>query len=398
MSTDFGRVLREIEADARGAARGVDVDLTRSRVRRRRTQAVASRAVGGAAAVGAVVVAIALAGGRAPTPHGPVHPAGTPSTTATVTASPCGADVALDEVDDPDVEIRGQVVVGTLQPDLSFEDDSAGSALHVDVSVTPDVPAGPFDGGDRSDVTTMLVAPDGRVAFWSDPARQISRTATDGSGAVSPDGVYDAVDCGTGQPLTGTYRAYATTATNGSSGGETTELAPVVLGPGDQRWAGQWPDLVPTCGRPAPADLLDGTVDADLTVALDPGADLDDVRRGLHTGVTVTAAGPGRLTGRVPQALHAVLVDRDGTVVSRVYDPTRQEYDSGATFDVEPGESFRAEVSQWFATCPDADRYQDVAPGSYDLYVYSVLLAAGAPDRSPSPRIAVGGPFPVTLR
>ncbi|GCD21617.1 hypothetical protein GXP71_07175 [Cellulomonas sp. H30R-01] len=55
-------------------------------------------------------------------------------------------------------------------------------------------------------------------------------------------------------------------------------------------------------------------------------------------------------------------------------------------------------MSQWFATCPTADSDEDVAPGTYGLYVYSVLLAAGAPDLSPSPRIAVGGPFPVTLR
>ncbi|WP_282944107.1 hypothetical protein [Cellulomonas endometrii] len=112
----------------------------------------------------------------------------------------------------------------------------------------------------------------------------------------------------------------------------------------------------------------------------------------------MTAARDGRLVGIVPQTLHAVLVDQDGTVVSQVYDPTRQDYDSGATFDLGEGESFSAEVYQWFASCPDSGRYESVASGSYDLYVYSVILASDGPGGSPSPRIAVGGPYTVTLQ
>ncbi len=176
------------------------------------------------------------------------------------------------------------------------------------------------------------------------------------------------------------------------------QLAAVSFALGAAPQAGQWPDLVPTCGRPAPDDLIAGRFAADFDVTLHPDTRLDDVRGGLRARATVTAARDGRLVGIVPQTLHAVLVDQDGTVVSQVYDPTRQDYDSGATFDLGEGESFSAEVYQWFASCPDSGRYESVASGSYDLYVYSVILASDGPGGSPSPRIAVGGPYTVTLQ
>lgn len=153
---------------------------------------------------------------------------------------------------------------------------------------------------------------------------------------------------------------------------------------------------MPECGRPAPADLLAGDLNSDFDVTLDPNADFDNVHRGIHLDATVTATHPGQLTGRVPQAIHALLVDRDGEVVSRLYDPTRAEFDSADTFNVSQGESFPAEVYQWFATCPD--RFENVGAGSYDLYVYTVILASAGPDQSPAPRIAVGGPFPIRLQ
>ena len=395
MSMDLGRALRDITAGAAVATRPVDVDRARSRVRRRRTQGVALRSVGGLAVVGAVVTAVALVGGRIPADVSPVAPVVSSTSDGTL----CGTAFAMDETDAPDIEVVGAVVAGTLDPESgAFEWGTPGPTLYVDVAVTTDVPRGEFDGGDRSEVRVVLVGPDGTVAFWNDPARQLRGEATDGSGGTWLDGLYDAVDCRTGRPLTGTYRAFATTATDGTDVGETLELAPVSFELGAGQLAGQWPDLVPACGRPAPADLLSGVVDADFDVTLDPDVDLEDVQRGLHVDVTVTATGPDRLTGRVPQTLRAMLVDRDGMVVSRLYDPTRTEYDSGATFDVGPGESFSAEVYQWFASCPDADRYGNVRGGTYDLYVYTVILASAGPDLSPAPRVAVGGPFPITLR
>jgi hypothetical protein len=301
--------------------------------------------------------------------------------------------------DEPGVAIRGAVVVGAVDPESGgFTGTGLGDTLWVDVAAAAEVPAGPSDGGDRAAVTTTLVDAAGTVAFWTDPGRELRGEATDGSGATLPDGLWAGTDCRTGEPLAGTYRAFATTGDPVAGGGETVELAPVTFGAGSGDLAGAWPDLVPTCGEPVPAGLVTGDADAELGLALDPGADLGGLRGGLRAGVTVTNTGDGRLTGRVPQAVHALLVDADGTVVSRVYDPTRGEYASGATFDVAPGGSFPAEVDQWFASCPDADRYGDVVAGEYDLYLYAVLLGAEDPADSPAPRIAVGGPYRVTLR
>ncbi|MGN8244518.1 hypothetical protein ACTHAM_001422 [Cellulomonas soli] len=400
MSRDFGQELRDLAAQAATAAHPVDVDRTRARLHRRRTQTLVTRSVGGLAAVGALVTGAVLLGARTTTDQLPVAPVTTPAPTSTSTpgATLCGTTFALPERDALDTEIQGAVVVGTLHADTASFETGTGvrDTLLVDVGTTADVPTGPSDGLDPSGVTTMLVAPDGTVAFWTDPARQLQVTATDGSGGLAPDGLYAAVDCRTGSPLTGTYRAYATTATDGTDG-ETVELAPVSLEPGSGTLAGQWPDRVPACGKPAPADLLTGRTDADLDVTLDPSVDLGEVPGGLHVGATLTATGTGRLIGRVPQALHALLVDSDGIVVSQLYDPTRQEYDSGTTFDVGPGESFRGEIYQWFASCTTASGGGEVPAGTYDLYVYTVMLASAGPDLSPGPALAVGGPFTVTL-
>lgn len=394
---DFAEQLRA-RVDAAAPHIPVDTSVVIPGARRRRTFTRAAAVAGSLAVVfGGWAGVIAL-----PTLSEGVAPASeqtpTPTTSSRSGGTPCGTAFALEETDSPDIEVQGAVVAGTLDPNGGFESGTPGPTLYVNVGTTSDVPEGPSDGLDRSSVTTMLVGPDGTVAFWTDPERQLQGEATDGSGATWPDGLYDAVDCRTGRPLTGTYRAYATTTTDGTGGGETLELAPVSFELGSGQWAGQWPDRVPACGRPAPADLLAGEVDADFDVTLDPGVDLEDVRRGLHVDVTVTATGTDQLTGRVPQALHALLVDRDGMVVSRLYDPTREEFDSGATFDVSQGESFSAEVYQWFSSCPDPDRYENVRAGTYDLYVYTVILASTCPDCGPGPRVAVGGPFPITLQ
>ncbi|GEP68935.1 hypothetical protein CSO01_16500 [Cellulomonas soli] len=398
---DLGKELRDLAADAAAAARPVDVDRTRSRMHRRRTQVVVARSVGSLVAVGALVTGVVLMDRRAPAEVPPVAPVASPTPTTSFTSGGelCGTPYALHETDARGVEVRGAVVVGTLQRETAAFETGTGSrdTLSVDVGTTADVPTGPSDGLDPSGVTTVLVDPDGTVAFWNDPARLLQVTATDGSGGIAPDGLYDAVDCRTGSPLTGTYRTYATTTTDGTDG-ETVELAPVSFELGGGTLAGQWPDRVPACGRPAPADLLAGRSDADLDVTLDPSVDLDELQGGVHADATLTATGTGRLMGRVPQTLHALLVDADGTVVSQLYDPTREEFDSGATFDVGPGESFPGEVYQWFASCTAAAGYGDVRPGTYDLYVYAVMLASAGPDLSPAPTLAVGGPFAVTIR
>jgi len=398
---DFAEQLRA-RVDAAAPHIPVDTSVVIPRARRRRTFTRAAAVAGSLAVLFAGWTAV----DALPTLSEGVAPASeqtpTPTTTSSSDGTPCGTAFALEETDSPDIEIMGAVDVGTLDPETgSFEvggGTGPGSTLWVEVGTTSDVPEGPWDDYHRSSVTTMLVGPDGTVAFWTDPERQLQGEATDGSGGTWQDGLYDAVDCRTGRPLTGTYRAYATTTTDGTGGGETLELAPVSFELGSGQMAGQWPDRVPACGRPAPADLLAGEVDADFDVTLDPGVDLEDVRRGLHVDVTVTATGTDQLTGRVPQALHALLVDRDGMVVSRLYDPTREEFDSGATFDVSQGESFSAEVYQWFSSCPDPDRYENVRAGTYDLYVYTVILASTCPDCGPGPRVAVGGPFPITLQ
>lgn len=394
MNMDFGKALRDLTTEAERVTHPVDVKRTQTRVHRRRVRSVALRCVGGVAVVGAVGAGVGLLGGGPSEDHRPAAPS-TPSPVVPT----CGAEFSFRETDDVDVAVHGTVMVGTIdEHNGAFQGSSTGDALYVDVFLEPDGPAGPLDSPDRSSATTVLVDPGGTVAFRTDPSRQLQFEATDGSGAVAADGLYDAADCRTGEPLEGTYRAFAVVTDPTTGSAEVVQLAPVSFELGASQQAGQWPDLVPTCGRPAPVDLTDGRFAADFDVTLQPDTSLDDVRGGLRARATVTAAREGRLVGIVPQTLHAVLVDQEGTVVSQVYDPTRQEYDSGATFDVGEGDSFSAEVYQWFASCPDSGTYEDVASGSYDMYVYSIILASNGPGTSPSPKIAVGGPYAVTLQ
>lgn len=408
MSMDFGRALDEITVAAQGAVRPVQVDGIRARVRRRRTQGVALRSVGGVAVVGAVVASLSLLGGGpgqdaiAPVGIATVTTVPSPTPTPTPTAepatplpgwvaggAPCSAPFELEPVDAPTLEVQGAVVIGQLDRTTAmFAPDPAGTTLFLDVLTTTDVP-GLAAGDGLARLTTVLVDEHGTVAFWSDPAREIPQfDAADDSHISSMSGMYDAVDCRTGRPLTGTYRVFA----HDEGGPETVELAPVTFGPDGTHLPQDFGDSLPVCGQPPP------DVPADLTVSIDPGVELDDVNPGgLHAPVTVTATGPGRLAGRVPQSLHAVLVDEQGRVATRPHDPMSRRYDSGATFDVGAGESFPAEVFQWFAGCGPADGTRGALEGSYDLYVYDVVLA-GDGSGDPSPRVLLGGPFPVTLR
>jgi hypothetical protein len=304
--------------------------------------------------------------------------------------TPCGAAYRLEPVDDPEIEVQGGVVIGTLdRATAGFAPDPDGTTLFVDVSTTSEVPGLPAGGDGLAHLTTMLLDDNGDVAFWSDPARQIPQfQATEDAHSSSMYGLYDAVDCRTGRPLTGTYRAVAVD----EGGPETVELAPVTFGAVGTRLPASFADSLPVCGQPVP------DVTADLTVALDPRVSLDGVdAAGLHAPVTVTAAGPGRLEGRVPQALRAVLVDDQGLVLTQAFDVVVGRHDSGATFDVAAGESFPAEVFQWFTPCTPTTTTGSIARGSYELYVYDTVLADDG-SGAPAPRTLVGGPFPITLR
>ncbi|WP_315092907.1 hypothetical protein [uncultured Cellulomonas sp.] len=402
MSMDFGRALDDIAAQAQGALRPVEVGGVQARIQRRRTQGVVVRSVGGVAVVGAVVASLTLPGGRpvtvpaevpfatatvAPSPSPTVEPLGAVAGWA-AGGAPCGAAFALDLVDDPVIEVQGGVTVGTLdRATAAYAPDRAGSTMRLDVWTTADVPGEPAGDG-LARLTTMLVDEDGTVVFWSDPSRQIPPAgATDMSGRTSVYGLFDAVDCRTGRPLAGTYRVYA----HDEGGPETVELAPVTFGGDGTRPAVDFLDRLPVCGQPVPA------VDPDFTVTVDPAA-LEGARDGgLHAPVTLTATGSDRLQGRVPQSLHAVLVDEQGLVVTQAEDALLGRFDSGATFDVGGGESFGAEVFQWFVQCSRTSETGWAEPGTYDVYVYDVLLADDG-SGTPSPRTAVGGPFPITLR
>lgn len=402
MSTDVRNALDEIAAQAQGAVRAVDLDRLRSRVRRRRTQGAVVRSVGGLAVVGVVAASLTLLG------DGPVPaPAEVPVATATPTPSttpsagpttalpgwvpggaPCGSVFALEPVDHPELEVQGSVMIGTLDRQTAmFGPDPAGSGVYLNVFTTSEVPGQPAGGDGTSDLTTVLVDDEGTVAFWSDPARLTPRVeSADGQGS-SVSNLYDAVDCRTGRPLVGTYRVFA----HEANGPETVELAPVTFGPNGTRPPNPFLDVLPVCGQPVP-DVV-----RDFTVALDPAVVLDDVDdAGLHLPVTVTSADPGRLRGRVPQSLHAVLVDADGIVVTEAFDRLVGRHDSGAAFDVRTGGSFPAEVFTWFRPCGPTPT-GTVGSGAYDLYVYDVFLADDG-SGVPTPRTAAGGPFPLTVR
>ncbi|WP_217615238.1 hypothetical protein [Cellulomonas sp. GbtcB1] len=395
MSMDFGRALRDLTTEAERVAHPVDVRRIQTRMHRRRARRVTLQCIGGVAVIGAVGTGVGLLADGLPEDHRPALPS-----TPAPRVPTCGEEFVLSAADHVDFTVHGSVAVGVVdERNGSFQGTSTGDALYVDVFVEPDGPSGPLGAPDRSAVTTVLVDSGGTVAFRSDQAQQLEFEATDGSGATAVDGLYDAADCRTDAPLDGTYRTYAVGTDPRTGRSDVVQLAPVSFELGAGQQAGQWPSLVPTCGRAAPDDLIAGRVTADFDVALESSAGLDDLRGGLSARATVTATTPeGRLVGTVPQTLHAVLVDHDGTVVSQVYDPTRQDYDSGATFDVGAGESFPAEVYQWFASCPDSGSYETVPSGSYTMYVYSVILASDGPGASPSPKIAVGGPYAVTLQ
>jgi hypothetical protein len=127
----------------------------------------------------------------------------------------------LEEYDAPRIEVAGSVIVGTLDPATAqFSVDPAGGTLRLDVTTTAEADDGP------AQLTTMLVDADGTVAFWSDPARQLPQVEPDDDVRTAPTGtLYDAVDCRTGLPLTGTYQAFV----HDAGGPETVELAPVTF-------------------------------------------------------------------------------------------------------------------------------------------------------------------------
>jgi hypothetical protein len=414
MTEDLRASLEQIALGAARALPPVEVPTLRRRLRRRRA---VRRTVGVTAALVAAtsVGAAAVALGALPGP-GPVAPAeptvqASPSPSPSATAvpeprpttpvagwvpggAPCGTTDVPALRESATVEVQGAVTAGDLDPTSAMFQPAAGGAdLYVDVATTTEVPGQPAGDG-TSHLQLLLLDETGTVAFWNDPARQLPQIqAADGSGVFSLFGLYDAVDCRTGQPLDGTYRVIA------SDADETVELAPVALGSAagsdgaSTRSRVEWSGT-PPCGEPLPPATAELVADPDLVVALDPGVRLDDVpRAGLHAGATVTSAG-GHLAGRVPQALRAFLVDTTGTVVSDVRTISAATgADTGTTFGVGAGGSFTAEVFQWFNGCSGAG---PLGAGTYDLYVLDQVVATDDSGRS-APRTVAGGPFEVTL-
>ncbi len=407
---DFGRALQDIAADAERVVRSVEIGAVTARVRRRRAQGVVLRSVGGLAVVGGLVAGAGLVAEHAtPPPPAAVQvteiptPTPTPSpdpapTTAVdgwvVGAAPCGTTDVPTPQDSPYLSLRGGLIIGDLDPATAMLDaDPAGADLLDLVEAGPETPGTPAgaDGDGASHLMTVLVDESGTIAFWSDPARQLPQLrATDGSGVLSTYGYYPAVDCRTGRPLAGTYRAFA----SDPSAAETIELAPLTFGPDGTRPLSWNRGTLPTCGEPAPAALLAGGAGADFTVTLDPGFAPDEARSaGIHVPVTVTANGPGRLRGQVPQELSAVLVDDAGVVVSE--NQMMGDFPSAATFDVGAGESFGTSLFSWFDMCDHLDPNTGwAARGSYDLYVYDTFPAASGS----TTLTAVGGPYRITVR
>lgn len=109
----------------------------------------------------------------------------------------CGDLFTLDPVDDPEILVSAEVLVGRTDGG-GFVADPAGDALWTTTTVSPEGELRPVNG--NLVTRTYLVDADGTVAFWDD---------TD---TMSDDGwtwTWQPLDCRTGERLAGTYRAFA---------------------------------------------------------------------------------------------------------------------------------------------------------------------------------------------
>jgi hypothetical protein len=419
MSEDLRASLAEIAVGAARDLRPVPLEGLRRRVRRRRAvrrTAGVTAALLAATSVGAAAVALGAVPSPAPVlPAQPTasasaspSPSAAPTTTTAPTtpvagwvpgAEPCGTTPTITPHDSDTVEIQGTVVPGTFDvPTALFRAGEGDSTLYRDVQVTTEHPGLPAGDG-APDLRVMLVDDAGTVVFWDDPARQLPQIeSSTHPGSFSTYGLYPAQDCRTGQPLSGTFRVIA------SDADETVELAPVALGADfDAEAAARATDQatrryqdLPVCGAPLPEAWRRAAADPDLVVSFGTAGPPAQVGgAGLHAAVTVTASDEA-LSGLVPQALAAVLVDDAGTVVTGPFPASSGGGAlTGTPYDVGPGASFASEVFQWWTGCPEPP-YAQPGAGEYDLYVLDTVPATGA-DGSVALRTVAGGPFRVAF-
>ncbi len=312
-------------------------------------------------------------------------------------AAPCGEQAGT-ATDSPDYTVDGEVEVGTIdRTTAQLTPDPTGSTVWAFASV---LPQGHGSSANLTYDQVLIVADDGTVVFWNDPARaEPGFTATRDSHFTMPSGIlFDAVDCRTGRSLVGTFHVLV------RNGPEATWLTPITFG---DSTAVTQPAAPATCGQPVSPEVLAAVRSPDLAVGLDPALALDALPRdGVRSTVslTVTGTGPagpagaadaGSWLGLTPLAVHAFLVDGSGTVVTVDTPHVGGTYDAAKTFELTTGDSVPAPLDQAFSTCP-ADGSAAPAAGDYDLYVYDTVIA-GNSLTTDVPLLIGGGPYRVTL-
>ena len=426
MRIDLERALSDIAHTGQVAASPVPVPRVLQRMHRRRALRSVALSAGGPAAATAVPLGGALVFGNPVTEEPPAPPATeaapapspSPSETALDTSpvpgwvpgpAPCGEQYAVVPTDSLMLGIEGGVVPGEHSTVTAmFSPGGAETTVNVDVMTTAHTPGQAVEG--ELTMVVRLLDEAGTVALFWPPHDRVpgpGPEATDGSGRTAVTTLADAVDCRTGQPLRGTYRVVAESSVVGTAEipgpavpeVEITELAPVTFG-APARTGG--PPALPRCGEPADPALLDGTLVRDFEVTIDG----KDPQAALSLGIgqlfrfplTVTrtdADDAATLSGYVPQALRAALVDSTGTVVSAPLWPT---YPTGQVFDVAPGDTFASGVEDLDGGCVlgDGRTFGPRPGGIYDLYLYDTVEVTAA-DGTRSARLAVGGPYAVTF-
>lgn len=425
MRIDLERALADIAHAAGREAGAVPVDRVLTRLRRRRAaRTTVASAVGvaaaGSMAVGANALLVGPPAPEAPAPQAPA-PTGTPapSTAAPPTpepapvagwvagGAPCGSAFTLEPVDGPRVELLGQVLHGGPDDNGAFTPGLGETWALLDVSTYPEVPGEALDveGAPVTNQHTFLVDESGTVALWDEPSDAPPIPLKDGTG-TNLAGVRDAVDCRTGRPLAGEYRAIAVHGpgelpwVDGDPGAdaEVTELAPVVFGTGAPQHE-PWvvPAGAPSCGEQV-ADVLARIGEPALRADLDPATVARTSEAGVAAPVTLTAP-RGDVVADAPLRVRAFLVDDEGTVVTSV---PRESYASAGTVDTARG-PFATELWQWWEGCDRFTGDSRTVVGdpltvgtTYDLYVWEVLDVR-TPDGGTRPGTVLGGPYPTTL-
>ncbi|MBO1753051.1 hypothetical protein J4G33_14660 [Actinotalea sp. BY-33] len=419
MRIDLERALEEVAARGRAQARPVPTDGLLRRVHRRRATRTVTSSVAGVGAVGLLAVGgiglLSPAPVAPPATQAPVAPSPEPSASEEPVAStevlpgwepgaaPCGVRFELEPVDSPGLELLGGVTVGALaEEDGLYRVGVGEELLHPAVTAYPETPGEP--GGALASLHTYLVDEAGTIALWDPPTEELGSEATNGSGAFNIAGLRDAVDCRTGQPLLGTYRAFSV-ASPGTGlpdqdepGIEIVELEPVTFGadagPADPH---RTVSALPRCGDDA-SSALEAVGDPDFRAELDVGLLVDPVSvAGVHLPVTLrrtdTLDGVP-LTGYAPQSVRAILVDDEG----RVRTTMEPAYRSAEPLHTAPGDAVQTSLYQWF-TCLGGPEAAGLAPQPgevMDLYVYDQVRATAVYGTRVTATV-LGGPYPVTL-